>query len=267
VGVLKEFGKKIDEDFAGGAIGLWIKEKRSEREFRDLSSNLSRYIVHHQSNDRNLVSELCDRYGSDKGEVRSSGHPYAWPSHTYADFYSRLFSHCRHDVTKVFECGLGTNNPDLPSSMGVEGKPGASLRVWREFFPNAIIYGADIDRDVLFEEDRIKTFYIDQLDPNSVEAFWKNVGVDDFDLIVDDGLHTFDAGSCLFKNSAKYLSDNGVYVIEDVVLSDLIRYKKFFGATDFVVDYVTMFRPNIELDDRSHIRRLDNNNMVVIRKS
>ena len=49
------------------------------------------------------------------------------------------------------------------------GKPGASLRVWRDYFPNAIIYGADIDKDILFAEERIKTFYIDQLDPVAIK--------------------------------------------------------------------------------------------------
>ena len=39
----------------------------------------------------------------------------------------------------VFECGLGTNNPDLQGNMTVDGMPGASLRVWRDYFKNAQI--------------------------------------------------------------------------------------------------------------------------------
>ena len=30
--------------------------------------------------------------------------------------------------------------------MSEDGKPGASLRVWKEYFSNAEIYGADIDK-------------------------------------------------------------------------------------------------------------------------
>jgi hypothetical protein len=41
------------------------------------------------------------------------------------------------------------------------GKPGASLYVWRDFFPNAYIFGADIDKEVLFNDKRITTGYID----------------------------------------------------------------------------------------------------------
>lgn len=36
-------------------------------------------------------------------------------------------------------------------------RPGASLRVWRDFFPNAVIYGWDIDPSAMvYDEERIK---------------------------------------------------------------------------------------------------------------
>jgi hypothetical protein len=159
------------------------------------------------------ISRLCDVYGSDKGELSKVNQPYSWPAHTYADYYSRLFSNCRNSIRNVFECGLGTNNPNLVSSMGVFGKPGASLRVWRDYFPNAMIFGADIDKDILFEEDRIKTLHMDQLDPSSIKIFWDSIDVSDFYIMIDDGLHTFEAGSTLFLNSIKKLSSNGVYII------------------------------------------------------
>lgn len=233
-------------------IRLWLR-------LRNLSSGLGyRFTVHHQKNKADLVSSLCDKYGSDKGEIRTSGHPYSWPSHTYADFYSRLFFHCRKHVRKVFECGLGTNNTAFTSTMGANGKPGASLRVWRDYFPNASIYGADIDESVLFEEERIRTFYIDQLDPQAIRAYWDQVGERDFDFMLDDGLHTFEAGACLFTHSIDYLAEDGIYIIEDVHMTDLLSFKAFFSKTAYAVDYVTLFRPNAPLG---------RNNLVVIRKT
>lgn len=211
------------------------------------------FVVHYQKSANDLLSQLCDKYGSDKGEVRSSGHPYTWPSHTYADLYSRLFSHCRNSVRNVFECGLGTNNPDVLSSMGVAGKPGASLRMWRDYFPNATIYGADIDRDILFREDRIETFYVDQLDPVAVAEYWKTVGATRFDFMLDDGLHTFEAGRCLYEGSIGNLAADGVYIIEDVKMVDLLKFKDYFRGSDKRVDYVTMFRPGLPLRDNSVI--------------
>ena len=236
---------------------LFLKHKMQRRREKkliktgetSLSSDLGyKFVVYHKKNASDLFSQLCDKYGSDKGETGTVDHPYSWPSHTYADYYSRLFAHCRQSVRNVFECGLGTNNLEVISNMGAGGKPGASLRVWRDYFPNAMIYGADIDRGILFQEDRIETHYIDQLDPVAIKAFWEQIETTVFDLMIDDGLHTFEAGSCLFENSISRLSQNGLYIIEDVLLDDLLRYKVYFENLDFVVDYVIMFRPNAELD-------------------
>jgi hypothetical protein len=65
---------------------------------------------------------------------------------------------------KILEIGIGTNNPSLVSTMGIYGTPGASLYSFREYLPNSQIYGADIDTNILFTHDRIKTFYVNQLD-------------------------------------------------------------------------------------------------------
>lgn len=64
----------------------------------------------------------------------------------------------------ILEIGLGTNDPTLVSSMGSGGRPGPSLYAFKQYLPNANIYGADIDKDILFNEERINTCYVDQLD-------------------------------------------------------------------------------------------------------
>ena len=46
--------------------------------------------------------------------------------------------------------------------MEKEFNPGASLRAWRDYFVKADIYGADIDKKILFNENKIKNFYVDQ---------------------------------------------------------------------------------------------------------
>lgn len=251
---LKKLIMSIDRRYLGSIFGKAQENKKLDYFESGLEYKITTYYTKNMTDE---IAQLCDLYGSDKGEIKSQGHPYAWPSHTYADYYSQLFSHCRNDITKVFECGLGTNNPELLSSMGIHGKPGASLRVWRDYFPNAIIYGADIDKDVLFEEERIKTFYMDQLNPKSIKEYWEMVGEDNFDFMLDDGLHTFEAGSSLFNNSIGKLSKLGTYVIEDVLFEDLCRYKDFFRNSPYAVRYIVLNRPNLPLRD---------NNLVVIRK-
>jgi hypothetical protein len=224
-----------------------------------LQSRLSdhKMVIHYKKDTGSTLAALCDEYGSDKGEIESTGHPYHWPSHTYADFYSLLFGHRRHQIRSVFECGIGTNDPSLASSMGRKGKPGASLRVWQDYFPNARIIGADIDKSILFEDDRISTHYVDQTEPNSVRQLWDSLDTESFDLMIDDGLHIFTAGICLFENAIHKLATGGVYVIEDVMPSDLVKYQHYFSDKQYNVQFVNLTRARI-----LHT----NNNLVVVSK-
>jgi hypothetical protein len=118
----------------------------------------------------------------------------------------------------VFELGLGTNNLNFPSNMGVDGKPGASLRGWKQFFPNAKIFGADIDGGILFEEERIKTYQCDQNSTDSVTKLWTTpeLAVEGFDIIIEDGLHIFESNVHFFENSCHKLKKGGIFIIEDI---------------------------------------------------
>jgi len=145
---------------------------------------------------------------------------------------------------RIFELGLGTNSPSIASSMRGNGQPGASLRAWRELFPHAFVYGADIDRDILFEEDRIKTFYCDQLDNSTIRDLWAQSELrDDFDIIIDDGLHTFEANVSFLEASIEHLRPGGFFVIEDILRDALERwrervetvYSKLFPNHEFVL--------------------------------
>ena len=133
--------------------------------------------------------------------------------------------------------------------MGKNGKPGASLRVWRDYFPNAHVYGADIDENILFEEDRIKTFHLDQTSPGSIAQLWDQLDVNDFDFMIDDGLHYFDAGICLFENSISKLAKSGTYVIEDVPYYNMQKFQEYFSNKSFKTEFVRLVRPNSVVDD------------------
>jgi hypothetical protein len=155
-------------------------------------------------------TEMCrvmSRYGSDKGR----------DLHNYTMVYSALFGDRRDKALRIFELGLGTNNPRLASSMGKFGRPGASLRGWRELFPKAVVFGADIDRDILFEEDRIHTFYCNQLDIASINDLWSQPAMQPpMDIIIDDGLHTFEGNISFLNGSLGHLCPDGIYVVEDI---------------------------------------------------
>lgn len=213
----------------------------------------NRVLVDYCISASDRIARVCTRYGSDKGSASPDTRPYSWAPHSYSHFYQLIFGHRRHSVTRVFECGIGTNNPSMPSSMGPNGIPGASLRVWRDFFPNATVYGADIDAAVLFSEERIETRWLDQTSVSSIEALWADVGQDPFEVMIDDGLHTFEAGSTLLVNSLPHLDDAGIYIIEDVGAKDLPLYWDFLGGLDVDFMVLQMSRSASEVGDNSLI--------------
>lgn len=186
------------------------------------------------SNYNNSLSTLSNKYKSDKGALKENYEklgPWGWKPHTYSEIYDLLFKLNRHKVLNFFEVGIGTNNTDVKSSMGPNGSPGASLRMWRDYFPNAQIYGADIDERILFEEERIKTFHVDQTSKKSIKEMWSNIP-NKMDVILDDGLHELEANMLFLENSFDSLSDNGIYIIEDCSyyykeLSDCLTEKKY----------------------------------------
>ena len=104
--------------------------------------------------------------------------------------------------------------------MGKDGKPGASLRAFRDFCPNAQIFGADIDERILFNENRIKTFELDQTKLNTFNKLSKLIG-GNFDLIIDDGLHEPLANIYSLNFALKHIKIRGWVVIEDIYPSAL----------------------------------------------
>ncbi|MBQ9274797.1 MAG: hypothetical protein IJ228_08290 [Succinivibrio sp.] len=193
------------------------------------------------------LSLLCDKHSSDKGSIdwRLVEHPYKWLPHTYAQAYEILTARMRESAAAVFECGIGS--PDDPQTQDRPGirdavPAGASLRVWRDYFPQAQVWGADIDKAVLFEEERIKTGYMDQTSPAAIKEFFESTGVSSFDFMVDDGLHTAKAALTLFEYASPYLGESGLYAIEDMPPQDLITLQaelmKYRG--DFEVRFLIM---------------------------
>jgi hypothetical protein len=149
------------------------------------------------------LKSLFDNYGSDKANA-----------HDYHLVYGSILSE-PDSVTAIIEVGIGTNNGDIVSNMQGEGKPGASLRAFREFLPRARIYGADFDRACLFEEQRIKTFFVDQTAPQPFDLISSAID-GDFDLIIDDGLHSPNANIATLTFALARLKVGGWFVAEDI---------------------------------------------------
>lgn len=152
---------------------------------------------------RSNLAALARVYDTDKGR-----------GHSYTRSYQRHLAPLRRRPIRLLEIGIG----------GYESPTwgGASLRMWREYFPHGRIHGLDIERK-LINEPRIHVHQGDQSDQTFLNDLAKRHGP--FDVIIDDGSHvnahihaSFEA---LFVD---HLNPGGFYIIEDMSTAYLAEY-------------------------------------------
>jgi hypothetical protein len=143
---------------------------------------------------RDSLIALADRHYAAADLTRKSDR--------YLREYERLLAPRRHEALRILELGVSS---------------GASLLVWRDYLPNAIIVGLDIDAmpECLAGVDRVHFLRARQDDQKALDQAAAIVG-GQFDLIVDDASHI----GYLTKRSLHYLfrqwlRPGGTYVIED----------------------------------------------------
>lgn len=146
---------------------------------------------------------IFDSYGCDKSH-----------NHDYHFVYGAVLKNLGR-IESMLEIGLGTTNTDVVSNMGKIWVPGNSLRAFRKYLPATSIYGADIDRRILFQEDRIKTYFVDQTDGATITALGDKMP-GKLDLIIDDGLHAPNANLAVLSFALDKLKAGGWVVIEDI---------------------------------------------------
>ena len=159
----------------------------------------------------------------------------------YLSLYNRYFDRLRHERLNILEIGV---------------KDGESIRLWRDFFTNSssIITGIDIKSSdgidkiiseiILSGNNGIRIAIGDQSDENFLASLVKECGV--FDIIIDDGSHRVDDQ----KNTFLFLfetglSDNGIYVIEDLGTSYWPDYGGGYLRNSTTIEFIKDFIDDI----------------------
>lgn len=151
------------------------------------------------SADIDLLSKLFDKYGTDKGH---------WG---YTPYYAALMGPKRFNVRRVLEVGI-CGYRDIPNNV-----VGASLFVWKDFFPNAEIFGIDNDERFIFhDQERIHTRLCNAYAPDSLHACLVDMGGERFDMIVDDAVHDPKEQIQLLNQLSEWMIPGGNYFMEDV---------------------------------------------------
>ena len=156
----------------------------------------------------NPLVELFNGAGSDKGtEIYFGG----GVPHCYALDYHPLFEHLRTETFNMLEIGL-----ENASKEDGEPEDAPSLRAWRAYFPQAQLYGYDINDFSFFDQERTVTFQGDQRSPEDIERFLETNGRPRFGMILDDGSHASSHQQISLARLFGSVAPGGLYVIEDL---------------------------------------------------
>ena len=154
------------------------------------------------------MTALCDlakKYGTDKGAQENGGWGYT-PAYTEV-----LGNMGPLNVRNVLEIGI-CGHRDIPNNV-----VGASLFMWKDYFPNAIIHGIDNDgRFIFHDQHRIRTALCDAYRPEQLGRVLKDWGAPQFEFICDDAVHDPLPQMNLCMMLWPFLVPGGVYAIEDV---------------------------------------------------
>lgn len=159
------------------------------------------------------LDEIGIRFKSDK-----SSH-----GHNYLAFYETYFENARHQQLRVLEIGLLN---------------GASLSVWEEYFPNATIFGADIDPSALkFTRQRVSIEILDQSNIDDLIRLGTKRGP--FDIIIENGSHMWGHKMTTLKFLFPFLRDGGCYIVNDLETNFGSKAEKYSGnSSGSCVDYI-----------------------------
>jgi hypothetical protein len=152
------------------------------------------------------LADLSRKYNSDKQQTE------------FDKVYDDLFPHLRKKVRRICEIGI---------------YEGASLLMWRDYFPKAAVFGVDI-LPIKSKDRRIKTYTADQASREQLQKFIDDSG-GDFDIIIEDGGHTMEQQQVSLGFLLPHVRRGGFYVIEDVQSSIAPpdgKWKNVFGIED-----------------------------------
>ena len=144
--------------------------------------------------------------------------------HNYIPGYSGLFDKIRKNIKNVLEIGIGSvENGQMGGILNLGYRTGNSLKCWSEYFFNAKIYGIDIFAHPELNNGRIHTMVSDQSNTQELKNVVEYIN-EEIDIIIDDGSHNGEHQKISFMFLEKYLSKEGIYVIEDIQPDYIEKY-------------------------------------------
>lgn len=179
----------------------------------------------------NSITELCllgVKYPTDKSPYNNDPGLH---KHAYTSIYNLLFSNIKYNNLRIGEVGILENH---------------SMLSWREFFPNATLYGFEwfqsrLDKAINDKILNCSYFKMDVSNPESIEEELSYAG-SNFDILMDDSTHVFEDQIKFINVAYKHLKPGGFLIIEDIFINakeedyskQLSHLSSYFSSATFI---------------------------------
>lgn len=199
----------------------------------------------------NVYSSLCKlglKYNSDKSPFSKT-----WHRHSYTGFYDILFSSFKEQKFNFAEIGIYKNS---------------SIRMFREYFKNASLFGFDNNKKYLVraKKQKIKNTtysYIDVQNEKKIQKSFKKLKKK-FRVIIDDSSHNFLDQINIIKVCKDFLEPGGYLIIEDIYFFKNIEEKFIKNIQNYLNSFV-----RVDFIELNHINQyssgwITNNDKILL---
>jgi hypothetical protein len=202
----------------------------------------------------NSITELCllgVKYPTDKSPYNNNKDLH---KHAYTSIYNLLFSNIKYNDIKLGELGILENH---------------SMLSWREFFPNAKLYGFEwfdsrLDKAIRDSITNCTYIKMDVTNSSSIEKGLTDAG-SNFDILMDDSTHVF-ADQIKFINVAyKHLKPGGFLIIEDIFIN--AKEEDYAIELDHLSDYFSTATFILANHDLKHSPGWNNDKLLVLHRN
>jgi hypothetical protein len=202
----------------------------------------------------NSITELCMlgvKYPTDKSPYNTDKNLH---KHAYTAIYSLLFSNIRYNNIRVGEVGILDNN---------------SMFSWREFFPNATLYGFEwfdsrLDKAISDNIPNCTYSKMNVTDPKSIEKGLTDAG-SNFDILMDDSTHVFEDQIKFINVAYKHLKPGGFLIVEDIFID--ANEEDYSKAISHLSDYFSSATFIFANHDLKHSPGWNNDKLLLLHRN
>ena len=151
----------------------------------------------YNTSDPTLLCKFMQLNNCDKGNIINNS------KYNYSKVYDSLFRYVKYNKMNIIEFGCDRND--------------GSLRAMSKYFLNSDIYGTNMKSISNIDIERITLIECDYTDKLSINNVLDNKK---YDIMIDKWI-LFKNYNYLFEESIKHLNDGGIYIIENIIISEV----------------------------------------------